>query len=363
MKTTFTVVLASLALAATADAGGQIPGSALIYPIHTSQTAFGSTQTQYWTLLCVTNTDLAPVTSSSLGGTTNVMFEYVNVLPGALPTDPVQCVVVDRVEVLTPGDTFCVLTNYHNATPGAKGYAVVSAQDPSQFKVKWSHNRLVGSELVVNNLGLSYSLPAYVLGSPVVRHGATDVDGDEEMDFDGVEYEGLPDRLIIDSFIGDLSSTLTLINFTGGVNHNASVQFNIFNDNEFALSTTFWFNCWFSGPLTDISTVFDGFFLAQNTPNDPAEVDITGDGIGDIETGWAFIQGLDASSSVESIPNPALLGAITAGPQGPFVSGGHLLFESPNRSFNGDFLKFGTDDPEFPAPAPPIDPPPGGEGL
>ncbi len=363
MKTTFTIALASLALAASADAGGQVPGSTLIYPIHTSQSSNLTASGQYWTLLCVTNTDLSPVTSSDLGGTTNVKFEYVNVTPGALSTDPVHCSVVDRVEVLTPGDTLCVLTNFHNATSSARGYAVVSAQDPSQFDTPWSHNRLIGSELVVNSQRLSYSLPAYVLGSPVGRHGETDLDGDGELDFDGVEYDGLPDRLLIDSFIGDLSSTLTLINFTGGVSHNASVQFNIFNDNEFALSTTFWFNCWFSGPLTDISTVFDGLFLAQNTPNDPAEVDITGDGIGDIETGWAFIQGLDASSSVESIPNPALLGAIAAGPQGPFISGGRLLFESPNRSFNGDFLKFGTDDPEFPAPAPPIDPPPGGEGL
>jgi hypothetical protein len=162
-----------------------------------------------------------------------------------------------------------------------------------------------------------------------------------------VEYEGVPDELFIDAFVAIGGSSLALINLTGGTAHTASIAFDVWNDNEFALSATLSFRCWFEERLTAISLVFDESFLRDNTPDDPQELDLFCEGIGHAEVGWARIRGLVASSSAESIPNPALLGALTAG-HDPFfkVDTGHLLWESVGLQLNGDFLKSGSDDPE-----------------
>ncbi len=336
-------VSAALLTAATLSpavlADGRQPGSVLVYPIHRSNLDTGA---QFFTVVSVTNSNTDPV-----GGSTNVMYEYVNTIPN--PDDsqlPLGCFVVDRVEVLTPADTLSVLTNCHNAAGGLEGYLVVTAQSPSLFKSAWSFNHLLGSELVVTSLGAVYSINAIPFASPVGEKLATDLDLDGQLDFDGNEYEGIPDRLYIDSFVAVASSSLTLINMTGGVNHIAAVKFDIFNDNEFPLSATKIFRCWFEERLQDVSLVFSEGFLANNTPNDPQELDINCDNLDDLETGWAIIQGMTASSSVETIPDPALLGSITAGPANA-IDGGRLLWESADKQFNGDFLKFGTDDPEF----------------
>ena len=150
-------------------------------------------------------------------------------------------------------------------------------------------------------------------------------------------------------------SSLTLLNLTGGTMFNATVKFDIWNDNEFPLSATKLFRCWFEETLEDVSDVFSEDYLYYNTPHDDSEMDIDCDNEGELETGWAWIRGLNASSSVETIMNPALLGAITDGPyyneQGEsegsgMINGGRLLWESTAKQHNGDFLNFGTDDPE-----------------
>ena len=67
----------------------------------------------------------------------------------------------------------------------------------------------------------------------------------------------------------------------------------------------------------------------------------------EFESGWTRIRGTVANSLVESIPDPALLGAITARNKPAFqLDGGHLLWVSYDVQLNGDFLKTGTDDPE-----------------
>jgi hypothetical protein len=236
-----------------------------------------------------------------------------------------------------------VLTSCHNASSGEEGYLVVSAQDPDQFSVPWSFNHLIGSELVVKGAGI-YTMNAIPFKAIAAQGAETDADGDGQLDFDAVEYEGVPNTLYIDSFVGDAFNTLILINLTGSFNHIANVAFDIWNDNEFPLSATLQFNCWTEAPLVEISLVFSQLFLALNTPDDLSELDINCDGIGEFETGWARIRGLNASSSTESIPDPALLGAIGGG---PFFVGGRRLWESEDKQLNGDFYKTGTDDPEF----------------
>lgn len=330
---------ASITLAATSLAGGRNPGSALIYPIHRSGQG-------NFTVLSVTNTNLLPATQTSLGGTTNVMFEYLNTIPNpADPQLPLGCFVTDRVEQLTPADTLSVLTTCHNAASAA-GYVVVTAQNPNLFKTAWSWNYLIGTEMVLTPLGGSYTISAIPFTSPLAEKAATDLDNDIELDFNGAEYEALPDVLYIPNFIAAAGSSLTLLNLTGGTQHTATIHFDIWNDNEFPMSSTKMFRCWFEQPLTNVSPVFSEAFLANNTPDDPSELDINCDNVGDLETGWARIDGLYASSSAESIPDPALLGAITGGPIGN-INGGDLLWESTERQTNGDFLHTSVNNPEY----------------
>jgi hypothetical protein len=341
------VALAAAALAPSSLADGRNPGSALIYPIQRSGFTLGNPEGGFFfTIVTVTNNNLTPATPFSFGGSTNVQYEYVNtIFNPQFPLKPLHCAVNDRVEFLTPADTFAVLTNCHNASVGQEGYLVISAQDPAKFKTAWSFNHLMGSEMVVTALGGVYSLNAIPFSSPLPEGDETDLDGDGQLDFDGSEYEGVPDTLYIDSFVALAPSSLTLINLTGGVDFNATVKFDIWNDNEFPLSATETFRCWFEEPLQVVSEVFSQFYLTINTPNDPTELDINCNGFGEFETGWAKISGVVASSTAETISDPAILGAITAGPDFLF-DGGRLLWESEDKQFNGDFLKIGVNDPE-----------------
>ncbi len=341
-----TAALVASVLAPATLADGRNPGSVLVYPIHRSALV-GTPGGPFFTVVSVTNSNVSPVS-----GATNVQFDYVNTVANPLDSQlPLDCFLVDRVEMLTPADTLSVLTNCHNAAGGQEGYLVVTAQNPSFFKTAWSFNHLLGSELVVTSLGGVYSINAIPFSALAAQGLATDDvanggDGDGQLDFDGNEYEGIPDTLYIDSFIALAGSSLTLINMTGGTQFTALVKFDIFNDNEFPLSATKTFRCWFEEPLEDVSLVFQEGFLSNNTPNDPIELDTDCDNDDNLETGWAIINGIVANSSVESIPNPALLGAITAGPASG-IDGGRLLWESAAKQFNGDFLKFGSNDPEF----------------
>ena len=335
----FASALLTVALAPAAIADGLNPGSALVYPFHRSQT--GDNGSMYFTVISITNTNVNPIS-----GSTGVHYEYVNVVPdqgpNANPHKPLHCNVVNRIETLTPADTTSVLTSCHNASIGEEGYLVVSALDPNQFDSPWSFNHLIGSEVVVTG-SIVYTLNAIPFKAIAEEGEATDADQDGQLDFDDVEYEGIANTLYLDSFVADSLSSLILINMTGGFKHTANVAFDVWNDNEFPLSATLAFNCWTEGLLTDISLVFDQQFLANNTPNAEGELDSDCDGYGDYETGWARIRGLNASSSVESIADPALLGATADGLLG---MGGRRLWESEDKQLNGDFYKTGTDDPE-----------------
>jgi hypothetical protein len=324
-------------------ADGREPGSLLVYPIHRSGAPFGS---QAWfTVASVTNSnlDLSLGMGGRKGGDTTVQFEYVNIVPN--PTNsfmPLNCFVVDRTEFLTPADTLSVLTSCHNAAGNQEGYLVVYATNPDRFKTAWSFNYLLGSEMVITELGGLYSLNAIPFNALGAAKMATDLNFNNQRDFDGMEYEGVADELYIDNFLAISGSSLTLINLTGGVNYTATVRFDVWNDNEFPLSAIINFKCWFEEPLETVSLVFQEAFLRGNTPNDPTELDINCDGIGDFETGWARVTGIVATSSASSIMDPALLGAVTAGPESRFFDGGHELWESSAKQLNGSFLGFGN---------------------
>ncbi len=328
-------VCAALAPAALAD--GRNPGSVLVFPVARSG--------GFLTIVAVTNTNLTPETPVSLGGSTNLHYEYANAIQD--PTNvfcPSDCIIIDRVEFLTPADTFSVMTACHNAVNplGDQGYLVVSAENPTLFDTPWSHNYLIGSEVVFNQGGGMYSINALPFNAVAAAGAATDADNDGQLDFDGVEYEGIADELYIDSFIAVLNSRLTLINLTGGPHAKNTVLFRIWNDNEFPLSATLTFKCWFDQALSAVSPVFGAGYLAANTPDDPAELDLNCDGNGTIETGWAVIDSLLVQTLGGSVidTDGAMLGAITAG-FNPQLDGGKLLWESTDLQFNGQFVDFG----------------------
>jgi hypothetical protein len=326
-------VLASM-FASDALAGGRKPGSVLIYPVHRSGP-------RHFTVVCVTNSNLQPSTPVSIGGSTNVHFEYANVVPSNMRFMPKDCIIFDRVEYLTPADTLCVLTACHNATSfeGNEGYLVITAEDPTKFQTAWSHNWLMGSELVTNASGISYSVNAIPFESPIPAGQPTDVSpANGQRDFNGQEYEAIPDVLYIDSFVALAESQLALLNLTGGPLDKNTVLLSVWNDNEFALSATLSFNCWFDEPLTYVSPLFSDSFL-RTVPNNPRELDVTCNGRDDLETGWARIQsiGVKTPGGTSVANDGALLGCITAGLTST-ISGGRLLWESVATQNNGSFF-------------------------
>ncbi|MCA8942954.1 MAG: hypothetical protein KDB80_10380 [Planctomycetes bacterium] len=271
------IALATALLGATAIADGRKPGSVLIYPVHRSGP-------EYFTVLCVTNTNTAPMTPTSLGGSTNLHFEYFNVVPNPdNPFLPLDCVVFDRVEYLTPADTLCVLTACHNATAGGgqEGWVKVTAQAPQVFDTDWCFDFLIGSEVVVNAYGAMYSVnadPIATIPNPVCLYEAQSGSG-----------------LLVDSYVAALNSSLALAtNIPGNPYAIRHLLFSVWNDNETALSATLAFRCWFDQPLAAISPLFTEQFLRSVT-NDPEELDINCDGIGDLETGWIKIDTTDVT--------------------------------------------------------------------
>jgi hypothetical protein len=248
--------------------------------------------------------------------------------------------VFDRVENLTHADTLSVLTTCHNAfgPGGSEGYLVVSAEDPTKFATAWSWNYLIGSALVVNATGIVYAVNAIPFESPVAEGQPTDLNSNRQLDFDDKEYEGVPDVLMIDSFVALANSSLALLNLTGGKHDTNFLMFYVWNDNEFPLSTTLQFVCWFDQPLSVISQLFSAAFLAR-LKNDPAELDLNCDGKGDLETGWAMIDSLSVRQPGGNLVanDGAFLGSITAG-QTAVIDGGRLLWESKATQDNGTFF-------------------------
>ncbi|MCA8941427.1 MAG: hypothetical protein KDB80_02605 [Planctomycetes bacterium] len=320
-------------------ADGRKPGSVLIFPVHRSG---GS----WITILNVSNTSTQPDTPISFGGSTNAHFEYVNVQPNpnaaVNPLDkfmPVGCTIFDRVEFLTPADHISVLTTCHNAFGGngQEGYVVVSAEDPAlAMGNAWSHNYLIGSEIVMSALGVTYMVNALPVKAIPGDHAPTTMGGFPfYLAFDNAKYEALPDSVMSD-FIGVGNSQLALINLTGGPAIENTLFFEVYNDNELPLSATLRFRCWFDCPLSDVNPLFSEANL-DNFPNDPQELDIDCDGTGDLETGWFRIRstGTWFSGGQNHSPDGVVVGSITAGHAS--VRGGHLLWESNETQTNGTF--------------------------
>ena len=273
------------------------PGSVLVFPLHDSESLL--------TLVSVTNTNLTS------GGDVRATFRYVNVTPDPQSAlNPLHCNATYRGELLTPGDTVTTLTACHNAGRD-RGYLVVSAASPSAGFAT-SHNHLVGSSLVISPLGSVYSVPPYSFEALAAEGSATDADIDGRLDFDGIEYRELPRYLFADSIFGIANTRLVLLHLDSSLNDDVTVKLDIMNDNEFPLSYTFTFRCWFEIPLAELSPMFTQNFLAS-TPHDPDEIDINCDGVGDLESAWFRIDPISSSNGFQTSTDPAVLGGLTAG--------------------------------------------------
>jgi hypothetical protein len=326
MRTTVAALAISTlaALAPSALADGREPGSVLVYPVQESSLLSPG----LFTIVNVTNTNRVG------SAETDVHFEYVNVTVGPSPFLFADCNIADRVETLTPADTLSVLTSCHNGSSFGIGYLVVSARNPELIDTYWSFNHLIGSEQIVSIGGGIYGINALPFVSPLPQGTDTDLDQDGKRDFDGSEYEGIADELYIDSVIGALPGDLVLLTFLGG-EYLVNVNFIIYNDDEFQLSGQHSFACWARTPLAAISGYFTQPGLST-TSNDDDELDITCDGLGDLETGWAIVRPINALSITSSaVSNPAVLGALS-NPGAPFMNA-RELWESVSKQFNGEF--------------------------
>jgi hypothetical protein len=326
--------VAALGLASSAMANGRNPGSLLLFPEFDNRVA-------NLTLLTVTNTNDDTTPDGLLqAGTTRVEFIYIGKYgPGGVVLD---CLEFNRTHVLTPNDTLSVITSAHNPQQ-EQGYVYVFAKDKFSG-VPTVFNHLIGNELTIMGIeALDYSI------NPVAFNGigngtVTDLDGDGNRDLDGVEYEAVPEEILVPRFLGQggaYASELILIGLSGGSAFTTIVNFWIYNDNEEAISAQYSFRCWDRVPLLGISGAFGEDYL-DSTNNAANEIL----GANGRESGWFRVYGLTAFSSAEQIQDPAVYAVLVEKIAGHGAS--DLPFESVELQDNGSLLPrgiFGDGDP------------------
>jgi len=289
------------------------PGSVLVYPLFDSSPGAG-------TVVCVTNTNddntFCP-DQDFRGGDVLVHYQYI---------DGIDWREFDRFELLTPGDTLCVIVDDHNPE-GNVGFLVVSATDPSDMSKKIDFDMLIGSAIVVqSDLNFLWSYTPYsflggaVGGAPTpCARAATDADADLALDFDGIEYSLFPREIFVDSFFeetGNFANALTLLTTTGP-DFQAEVAFLFWNNIEQKFSRTFRFTCWHTSPLSEISQI------VTDLGGDDEET-----GRPDTETGWASIRGtrtLDLAGNPVPGQIPPVLGVFNQMVTSTDFSAGHAL--------------------------------------
>jgi hypothetical protein len=216
------------------------------------------------------------------------------------------------------------------------GFLVATAWSPSGGP--WAHDYLAGSALIVLASGARIAIEAIPFEAIPPNGQQTEKNGDGRKNFDGVEYEAISDELIVDNFVPLANPSLAILSLTGSATDAHKLQFRVWNDNEFQLSTTLTFNCWFFQPLSKISSLFTQAYLAS-TPDDPKEVDMNCTGVNSFEVGWALIDSIGVSTpGGGSVSNDgAILGAIVAGDGRRAFGGGYTLWGTHVLQTNGAF--------------------------
>ncbi|MFT7669942.1 MAG: hypothetical protein ACI8X5_002649 [Planctomycetota bacterium] len=285
------------------------PGSLLLFPEY-------DTRVGKYTLISVTNVDCINTAGE------NVDIEFVFI-------DGDDCSENNRTLTLTPCDTVTLLAHKLNPNPET-GYLYVFAKEyvgggaTNGDAISWNH--LIGNEMIIDGFEFyDYSMNPVSFTSPVPEGERTDEfngfgDGDGYRDLDGTEYAPAPNIITIPRFFGQdgmqgdagsayFNSQLILIALTGGAQFDTTACILYYNDNEQVFSTEYEFHCWEKPYLLDIDQGFGNDWLANNTDDDPDE--IFGLPLGaNRESGWMCIEGCAASSTQESIANPAIYAAL-----------------------------------------------------
>ena len=218
------------------------------------------------------------------------------------------CLEFNRTDLLTANDTLTVVSRFYNPQM-QQGFAYVFAKSQATGQpVAFDH--LIGTSSFFDGAGAtSYVLEPLTFSSPLADGQATDVDGDGRRDLDGSEYDGVPDLIRFPRFLGNdpmnFQTDLILINLTGTVRFDATVNLLVHNDNEEIFSAQYAFACWTSTPLTDVSGVFSNSFL-KVTNHDPSEIL----GAPQLESGWFTLDGFTAVSPRDVVEDPAIVAAL-----------------------------------------------------
>ena len=255
---------------------------------------------------------------------------------GVLDDCEIPCVEFDRTRALTGRDTITILTNTDNPELEA-GYVYVHTLDREHKAIAFDH--LIGQLLIVDGIdSFDYSVNAVDFRAGMKIRERTDVDGDDHLDLNGVEYEMAPNELLVPRFWGQadpmsgvgVTSELVLIGLSGGSQFRTTVDFEVYNDNEEAFSAQHTFECWEKLSLGAVSGVFSTEFLRNFTNHDPNEVY----GNTSLETGWFRMKGRVANSGIGQVLDPAVYAVLVEHSGGmsiadlPFEVGsraGHLL--------------------------------------
>jgi hypothetical protein len=306
--------------------------SLLLYPEFDNSTAAK-------TLITVTMGCCEPTVGSTL-----VEFRFIN---------KNNCQETNTTFTLTPCDTLTFLSSAVNPNQ-QHGYlyayaknATPSPNNPTGTPIVFNH--LIGDELIIDGIQvLDYGMNAVAFkgygadGMDVADGTPNDDDGDGIRDLNGPdapnpEYDEAPDRILIPRFLGQdvpggttyANSKIILINLSGGSAFTTTLSIEGFNDNEVAFSDQFTFYCWAKPDLRDFSAFTLQSFLV-NSGSDPAGTL----GLAE-ETGWLNLDGLDASSSQESIHDPAFYAVLIEQLNGSF--GADLPWEFCSQT-NGSLL-------------------------
>lgn len=242
------------------DAIHAIPASVLIYPLVDSTDDHG-------TLITVTNIDSSSRSCGNTFTSGDICLHYVYYNN----EDGNRCGEFDRFECLTPGDTLTVAADQHNPQM-QEGWLLVEARDPETL-LPMTFNNLIGSAIIVESeTDFLWSYTPYAFRSRVedctgddvlpcgtIDRCVTDVNGDNFMDFDGVELVHFPDDLLIDNFFEEgerkIFNELTLMSTKDGGITNVSAW--IWNNDETRFSRSFSFECHFRERLSEISLIVE----------------------------------------------------------------------------------------------------------
>ncbi|MEQ8766007.1 MAG: hypothetical protein RL885_18965 [Planctomycetota bacterium] len=321
-KALLSVAAVALAFGPVAQAKDRNPGSVLIYPIYDSQPGSG-------TVVSITNVKNDPTfnANQNLNGVVDVHFIYID---GDYWTE------FNRFERLTPNDTFTAVANWHN--PNSEiGFLYVIALDPNTQEPV-SHNHLIGDEIVADGSGnWLYGFDAIAFKSLAAEGQAADLNANGNVDLDGVEYEGVADQMMLSSFIGSNNSQvvpmLILVSLVGDDNFETRLDFELYNNNEYEFSATYFFRCFVAVELADIDESFTDDFLANTN------IDTRDNGLVIGTTGWARIDGdvaVDVVGNQAKRMDPPFVGAMAQSLSG--YSAGHLLHETDAKNATGGVL-------------------------